>query len=244
LNFNMSSSRKQMIAVAILGGVFAAMLVAGLAGSAARGNYIAIAVAFLVLGFVVGAIWVSIWFNQRRIQNLFRQATPDRLIEHYHASLLRAQARRIPNADAAAADLAALAAAVYGQYDLAREELGKANWGEASALYRARRLDVLALIAVLEEQDNAAAIRLAHEAQELEPSATPLRDAVLIAVGEGNEESLKRAQTVAGRKAGALPALSAWALSLYCGRNGQESESQRYRKLANQAAPHFPAAKA
>jgi hypothetical protein len=240
----MSGNQKQTIALAILGGVFAAMLVAGLAGSAARGNYIGIAIAVLVLAFTVTAIWVSIWFNQRRIQNMFRQPGPERLLEHYHASLLRARARRIPNADAAAADLAALAAAVYGQYDLAREELGRANWGQASALYRARRLDVLALIALLEERDGAGAIRLVHEAQELEPSPTPLRDAILIAAGEGNEESLKRAQKVAGRSAGALAAVSAWALSLYCARNGQESDAQRYLKAANQAAPHFPAAKA
>jgi len=235
----MSASNRQTIALAILGGVFAVILVAGLAGSVARGKYIAIPIAFVVLAFTVTAIWVSIWFNQRRIQNLFRQSTPDRLIEHYHASLLRAQARKIPNADAATADLAALAASVYGQYDRAREELDKANWSQASALYRARRLDVLALIALLEERDNVAATRLAHEARELESGATPLRDAVLIAVGEGDEGALKRAQRVAGRSAGALAALSAWALSLYCGRNGQDSEAQRYQKMAKQAAPHL-----
>lgn len=240
----MSSSKKQVIALAILGGVFAAMLVTGLAGSAARGNYIGIGIAVLLLVFTVSAIWVSIWFNQRRIQNMFRQGTPERLIEHYHASLLRAQARKIPNADAATAELAALAVVVYGQYDRAREELEKANWGQASALYRARRLDILALIALLEKRDNATAVRLAHEAREIEAAPTPLRDAVLIAAGEGDEESLKRAQKMAGRTAGALAALSAWALSLYCARNGQDSEAQRYLKAANQAAPHFPAAKA
>ncbi len=235
----MSGSHRQTIALAVLGGVFAVILVAGLAGSAARGKYIAIPIAFLVLAVTVTAIWVSIWFNQRRIENMFRQSTPDRLIDHYHASLLRAQARKIPNADAAGADLAALAASVYGQYDRAREELGKANWNQASALYRARRLDVLALIALLEDSDNATAARLAHQARETEAAPTPVRDAVLIAVGEGDEESLKRAQRVAGRGAGALAALSAWALSLYCGRNGQDSEASRYRNIAKQAAPHL-----
>jgi hypothetical protein len=237
----MSGSHRQTIALAILGGVFAVILVAGLAGSAVRGKYIAIPITFVVLAFTVTAIWVSIWFNQRRIENMFRQSTPDRLFDHYHASLLRAQARRIPNADAAAADLAALAASVYGQYDRAREELEKANWSQASALYRARRLDVLALIALLEDRDNAAATRLAHEAREMEPAPTPLRDAVLIAAGEGDDESLKRAQRVAGRGAGALAGLSAWALGLYCGRNGQLSEAQRYRQHAKEAIPHLAA---
>jgi len=240
----MSRNNKQMIALAIVGAMFAAMLVAGLTGNAVRGKYIAIPIAFLVLTFTVGAIWLSIWFNQRRILNMFRQPTPERLIEHYHSSLVRAQARKIPNADAAAADLAALAAAVYGQYDRAREELARANWGQASALYRARRLDVLALIALLEERDNASALRLTREAREFESTPTPLRDAVLIALGEGDEELLKRAQRVAGKGAGALAGLSAWALSLYCRRNGQESEAERYLKLAHGAAPHFPAATA
>ena len=235
----MSGSNKQTLALAILGLVFAVILVTGLAGSAARGRYIGIAIALLVLAFTVIAIWVGIWFNQRRILNLFRQATPDRLIEHYHASVVRAQARKIPNADAAAADLAALAAAVYGQYDRAREELERANWNQASAPYRARRLDVLAVIALLEDRDNASAARLAHEAREMESAPTALRDAVLIAVGEGDEGSLKRAQRVAGRGAGALAGLSAWALSLYCSRNGQDSEAERYQKMARQAAPHL-----
>lgn len=235
----MSGSNRQTIALAVLGGVFAVILVGGLAGSAARGKYIAIPIAFLVLAFTVTAIWVSIWFNQRRIQNLFRQSTPDRLIEHYHASALRAEARKIPNSDAAAADLAALAATVYGQYDRAREELEKANWSQASTLYRARRLDVLALIALLEDRDNAAAAALAHEARGMESAPTPLRDAVLIAVGEGDENSLKRAQQLAGRGAGALAGLSAWALSLYCDRNDQPSEAQRYRERAKHATPHL-----
>ncbi|HVW11099.1 MAG TPA: hypothetical protein VG672_22700 [Bryobacteraceae bacterium] len=237
------SSGKQMIALAIIGGVFIALLVAGIAGNVVRGNYLAFPIALLVLAFAVSVIWVSIWFNQRRVQNMFQQATPDRLIEHYHSSLLRAQARRIPNADAATADLAALAATVYGQYDRAREELAKANWDAAAPMYRARRLDVLALMALLEDRDGAAAVGLASEARALEAAPTPLRDAVLIAAGEGDAESLKRAQKVAGR-VGALAAVSAWALSLYSARNGQSEGAERYQKLANRAAPHFSAAKA
>jgi hypothetical protein len=240
----MSAGNKQMIALSIVGGVFVAMLVAGIAGNVVRGNYIAIPIAFLVLAFAIAAIWASIWFNQRRIQNMFRQPTPDRLIEHYHSSQLRAQARKIPNSDAAAADLAALAATVYGQFDRAREELAKANWEQASAMYRARRLDTLAVIALLEDEDKDEAIRLTDEARAVEPTTTSLRDAVEIAVGRGDEESLKRAQRSARRGAGAIAALNAWALSLYCGRNGQEAEAERYLKLAQGAAPHLAVLKA
>lgn len=239
----MSASNKRAIAMAIVGGVFAVILAAGIAGNVVRGNYLAIPIAFLVLLFAVTVIWVSIWFNQRRILNLFRQPTPDKLIEHYHSSMLRAQARKLPNADAAAADLAALAAAVYGQYDRAREEMARAEWSHASAMYRARRLDTLALIALLEDRDNEAAVRLAGEAREVDSSPMPLRDAVLIAAGEGDEAGIKRAQLASGRGAGAVAALSAWALSLYCRRNGQAAEAERYLKLAEAAAPHLSALK-
>ena len=80
-------------------------MIAGIAGNIVRGNYIAIPIVFLLLAFVIVAIWVAILFNRRQIQAMFRHPTPDKLIEHYHASQLRARARNIPNADAAAADL-------------------------------------------------------------------------------------------------------------------------------------------
>jgi hypothetical protein len=235
----MSAGNKQMIALAVVGGVFLAMLVAGIAGNVVRGNYIAIPIVFLVLAFAVVAIWVAILFNQRRIQAMFRYATPDRLIEHYHASQLRTRARRIPNADTAAADLAALAAAAYGQYDRARQELNAVDWEGAPAMYRARRLDILALIALLEDADNAEAVRLAEEAGATATAPTPLRDAILIAAGEGDAETLRRAQGAAGRGVGAISALSGWALSLYCTRNNQLTEAQRYLNRAKEAAPHL-----
>src|ERR1700691_2529378 len=99
---------------------------------------------------------------------MFRNPTPDRLIENYHATLLNARARKIPHADAAAAHLSALAATVYGQYDRAREELAAVDWDQAPAMYRGHRLHMLALIALLEKRDAAAALQLAAEAQALE----------------------------------------------------------------------------
>lgn len=237
----MASGNRQTIVLVIAGGVFAAVMLAGIAGSAVRGNYIAIPIALLVLAFAVVAFWVALLFNKRRIQAMFQHATPDRLIEHYHASQLRAKARNIPNADAATAELAALAATVYGQYDRARKELDAVDWDGVPAMYEARHLDILALMALLEDQDSARAVRIAREASGVTDAPTPLRDAVLIAAGEGDMEAIKRAQGAAGRGVGAISALSAWALSLYCGRNNQAVEAQRYRERAKEAAPHLVA---
>ena len=94
-------------------------------------------------------------------------------------------------------------------------------------------------MALLEEQDKGRALQLAHEAGSVSTEPTPLRDAVTIAAGEGDAETLERAQRTAGRGIGAVSAISAWALSLYCRRNGQPAEAQRYLDRAKEAAAHF-----
>ena len=86
-------------------------------------------------------------------------------------------------------------------------------------MYRGHRLDVLALIALLEENDQVGALRLAGEAQVLRQGdpvglAPVLHNAILVAAGEGDAETVQRVQKAAGRKVGALPAVWCLALSL------------------------------
>ena len=240
----MSSNKKQFVLLGIAAGLFAAVMIAGVVGNMARGNYLAGPAVGLSLVFAGLLIWLGIWLNQRRIQIMFRRPTPDRLIEHYHAALLHARARKIPHADAAAAHLGALAATVYGQFDRAREELDGVDWDAAPAMYRGHRLHMLALIVLLEKHDNAEAVRLANEALALEQTdpaggLPTLHSAILVAAGEGDVDAIKRIQRAANRNIGAIPAVCAWALSLYCGRNGQPSEAAGYRARALEAAPHF-----
>jgi hypothetical protein len=175
---------------------------------------------------------------------MFKDKTPDRLIANYHATLLHARARKIANADAAAAHLSALAATVYGQFDRAREELAEVDWEGAPPMYRGHRLHVLALIALLEQQDKTEALRLEAEAQALERTDPAgglpiIHDAILVATGEANEETIKRTQQGAGRHAGALPAICAWALWLHNYRTGQTAEADRYRARLRGVAPYF-----
>jgi hypothetical protein len=240
----MSSSKKQLVLIVIAGGMFAALMLTGIAGNVVRGNYIAIPVVCAALALTVGAIWFGFWLNQQRIRLMFRDKTPDRLIANYHATLSRAKARGIANADAAAAHLAALAATVYGQFDRAREELAAVDWDKAPALYRGHRLHVEALIALLEKQDSATALRLAAQAQALEQtepagSLPVLHDAILVAAGREDDAVVSRTEQAAGRKAGALPAICAWALWLHFYRLGQTVEADRYRERLRAAAPYF-----
>jgi hypothetical protein len=239
-----SSNRKQFALIGLAAGLFAAVMVAGVAGNVARGNYMAVPVIFsaLILAFLF--IWLGVWLNQRRIQIMFRRPTPDRLIEHYHATLLQARARKIPNADAVAAHLSALAAVIYGQYDRAREELAAVDWDKAPAMYQGHRLHILALIALLEKRDTVAAIRLASEAEALEATDRAgglpiLHSAVLVAAGGGDPDAVKRLQRAAGRGTGAIPGLCAWALALYFERAGQPAEAARYRERVKEAIPNF-----
>jgi hypothetical protein len=243
----MSHNKKQLILIATAIGLFTSLMLTGVAGNVSKGNYTAIPVILLALLLAVGVIWFGLWLNQKRIRLMFRDKTPDRLIANYHATLLHARARRIANADAAAAHLSALAATIYGQFDRAREELAAVDWDKAPAMYQGHRLHVLALIALLEKQDKAGALRLAAEAQALEQtepagSLPILHDAILIAAGEGGEELVTRTKLAADRKAGALPAICAWALWLHYYRAGQTTEANQYRERLRAAAPHFVAA--
>jgi len=241
-----SSGKKQFILIGVAGAMFAALLFTGIAGNVAHGNFIAIPVVLSALVLAAGAIWFGLWLNQQRVRLMFRDKTPDRLIANYHATLLHARAGKIAYADAAAAHLSALAATVYGQFDRAREELAAVDWNKTPAMYRGHRLHVLALIALLEKQDRAEALRLAAEAQALEQtdpagSLPVLHDAILVAAGEANEEAIKRVQQGARRKAGALPAVCAWALWLHFYRTGQAVEALTWRDRLRAAAPHFVA---
>jgi hypothetical protein len=242
----MSSGKKQFFLICIAVALFTALLLTGIAGNVSHGNYIAIPVVLSALALAVGVIWFGLWLNQQRVRQMFKDKTPDRLIANYHATSLHARARKIANADAAAAHLSALAATIYGQFDRAREELAKVDWDRAPAMYQGHRLHVLALIALLEQQDKAEALRLAAEAQKLEQTDPAgglpiLHDAILVAAGEANEEAIKRTQQGAGRRAGALPAICAWALWLHCYRAGQSADAQRYRERLRTAAPYFVA---
>jgi hypothetical protein len=240
----MASGKKQLALIALAAVMFTALMITGVAGNVARGNYLAIPVIVCALVLAFAAIWFGFWINQQRIRLMFRDRTPDRLIANYHATLLRAKTRGIANADAAAAHLCALAATIYGQFDRAREELAKVNWDKAPAMYQGHRLHVLALIAILENQDADAALQLAAEASALEQteaagSLPVLHDAIQVAAGAADEAVVKRTEQGAGRKSGALPAICDWALWLHFYRLGRTADADRYRERLRAAAPYF-----
>lgn len=240
----MNSNTKQIVLIAFAAGLFAAVMLTGVLGNVMHGNYMVVPLVAAVLLLTFLVVWAGTSMNRHRVQLMFRKPTPDQVIDHYHASLLQARARKIPHAEAATAHLSALAAAVYGEYDRARRELATVEWEKEPPVYRGHRLHLLALLALLEKQDPASALRLAAEARALEAADSagglPILDgAIMVAAGEGSPEDIKRIQRAASRQAGAMPALCAWALSLYCERNGQEAEAAEYRRRTLEAAPHF-----
>jgi hypothetical protein len=240
----MTSGKKQLVLIAVAAAMFVALMVTGVAGNVARGNYLAIPVILSALVVAFAGIWLGFWINQQRIRLMFRDKTPDRVIANYHATLLRAKSRGIAHADAATAHLSALAATIYGQFDRAREELANVDWDKAPAMYQGHRLHVLALIAILEKQDAEAALQLAARASALEQtdatgSPALLHDAIEVAAGAGDAASVKRTEQGAGRKSGALPAICDWALWLHFYRLGQSADADRYRERLRGAAPYF-----
>jgi hypothetical protein len=168
---------------------------------------------------------------------LFRDRKPDRIIAHYHSSV-----RRIPHANAAAAYLSALAAAFFGQYDRARQELDAVDWDQTTQVYRGHRLYVLATLALLEDTDYPKALRLARQAHELESreegGGLPALDDVIHAVAEGpSDEAIARLHKVAKRQNGLMPGMCAWALAVHYKRTGDAERAADYKEMLRMAMP-------
>ena len=183
----MQGSRKSFISLAVVAGLFLTIITVGVVGNVRSGHVEMVAVVFTALGICV----LAVMLNHYRIRMLLRDRTPDRIIKHYHRAV-----RRIPHADAAAAYLSALAAAFYGQFDRAREELGAIDWDQTTQAYRGNRLYVLATLALLEETDYPKALRFARQASELEK--LEVLDDVIHTVADGaSPETIARLERVA-----------------------------------------------
>ncbi|MDE3196939.1 MAG: hypothetical protein KGN84_11380 [Acidobacteriota bacterium] len=230
----MASHRSNLIRLGIIAGLFLAVIVAGLVGSVKNGNYIVISIVFTAIAIAV----LVMMFGHYRVRVMLRDRTPDRIIQHYHRSV-----RRIPHADAAAAYLAALAAAFFGQFDRARAELELVNWDAATPVYRGHRLYVLALLATLEETNYTKALQLAAQARELEsrePSGglQALDDVIHLVAGEPDPEVIARLEKVAKRQHGMMPGMCAWALAVHYKRSGQPEKASDYKDLLRMSVPH------
>jgi hypothetical protein len=234
------SHRKNFIALLIVTGLFIAIMAVGFVGNIRSGNYVVIPIAFTAIAICAGAVWLAHY----RVRVLLRDKTPDRIIAHYHGSV-----RRIEHADAVAAYLSGLAAAFFGEFDRAREELEAVNWDKVPAMYRGHRLYVLAVLALLEETDYPLALRLAAQAKELE-SQSPggglvLLDDVIHLVAEGgNPEIISRLERAANKQHGLVPGICAWALAVYYKRNNQMDKASDYKVILKLAIPYSAPMKA
>jgi hypothetical protein len=227
--------------LAVVAGLFLAIIIAGTVGSVREGNPVVVAIVFTAIAICV----LALMFRSYYVRLLLRDKTPDRIIAHYHRSV-----RRIPHADAAAAYLSALAAAFFGQYDRARTELDAVNWDATTPAYRGHRLYVLATLALLEETDYPKALRLAAQARELE-SKDPagglqaLDDVIHLVAEGGDAEMIARLERIAKRQHGMMPGMCAWALAIYFKRMGDSEKAADFKELLRMSAPYsVPMAKA
>jgi hypothetical protein len=229
----MHSARKNFASLAVMAGLVLAVLTAGVVGSVQSGNYAVIAIVFTALSICV----LAVMFNHYRVRMLLRDRTPDRIISHYHSSV-----RRIPHAHAAAAYLSALAAAFFGQYDRARQELGAVDWDKTTPMYRGHRLYVLATLAMLEETDYPKALQLARQANEMESreegGGLRVLDDVIHAVAEGpTPEMVERLERVAKKQHGLMPGMCAWALAVHYKRIGEQEKAADFKELLRMTVP-------
>jgi TPR repeat protein len=153
------------------------------------------------------------------------------MILHYHRSV-----RRIPHADAAAAYLSALAAAFFGQYDRARQELEPVDWDATTPTYRGYRLYVLATLALLEETDYPKALQLARQASELS-ELRAIDDVIHTVADAPDEEMLARLAKVAKRQNGLMPGMCAWALALHYKRVGDPEKAADFKEMLRMSVP-------
>jgi hypothetical protein len=223
------------MSVIVMGGIFIALMLVALVVNVRHGDYVAIPIVFTALAICGLTIFVRFF----QIRMMLRDTKPDRIIKHYHESV-----RRIPHAKAAAAYLSALAAAFFGQFDRAREELDAVNWDETTPMYRGHRKYVLSVLAILEETDYPKALRLADEGRELEKNdpagGLQLLDDVirLVAAGEIDGEGMERLERAAKKQHGLMPGMCAWALAVYYKRANQPDKAADFKELLRMAVPY------
>ena len=229
----MGSRKSGIWSLAIVAGLFLAIIIAGVIGSVRNGNFAVIAIVFTALCICV----LAILFGHYRVRILLRDKTPDRIIAHYHRSV-----RRIPHANAAAAYLSALAAAFYGQYGRARTELAAVDWDATTPVYRGHRMYVLATLALMEDTDYPKALALAAQARDLETRGEggglqALDDVIRLVAGAGDDEAIGRLEKIATKQHGLMPGMCAWALAVYYKRAGKLDRAAEFKELLRMSVP-------
>ena len=223
------AAKRNFLSLAIVAGVFLAVILIGVIGNIRSGNYVVLPIVFTALGLC----GMAVWFGHFRVRILLRDRTPDRIIAHYHRSV-----RRIPHADAAAAYLSAMAAAFFGDFDRARIELDAVDWSAAPQSYQGHKLYVMAVLAILEETDYPKALRLADEARACDGGLQLMDDIVRLVADGATPEILARLDRNARKQHGLMPGMSAWALALHYKRLNQTDRAAEYKVMLRLAVPH------
>ena len=226
-------------------GAFCVFLLAGMVAAIVRGSYFGPVVALMA----VPALFILHRLNQWRLRRLLRRGDADRILKHL-AHQLRGF-NWMPHGECMRAGTLAGAAAIMGEFQRARDELGAASWEGRPPLYQGLRDSVMALLALLEECDPAKALALARSARSLAdvpgtlPGAERSRaslDATVAAAellsGAEHAELIAAVENMVRQLPEVQRALPACALSVYYAREGDSVRAQQYRERLMQAAPH------
>jgi len=208
-----------------------------------RGEYTPV-IAFASLIAIVVAL-IVLWARRKRLL-VFKYPTPDRAIALYHGFTPRDS-----HSEALVAYNSAFAAALYGEFDRAREELASINWSTLPPMYQGFETYIFSLLAIFEARDYSRALTLAKEARDLcdvsdnFPGAKKSRvgfeanvAVCELLAGDNGSELLVHLDRASRELPGVTAAIPAWALAVHHTRAGQPDEARRYAAVVTRLVPH------
>ena len=208
-----------------------------------RGEYTPVIV-FAALIAIVAPLFV-LWVRRKALL-AFRYPTPDRAIALYHGFESRA-----PHSKALLAYSSAFAAALYGEFDRAREELASINWSILPPMYQGYEIYIHSLLAMFEACDYSRALTLAKQARDLcdvsdkFPGAKKSRvgfeanvAVCELLAGDNGSELLLHLDRASRELPGVTAAIPAWALAVHHTRAGQPAEARKYAAVVTRLVPH------
>jgi len=190
---------------------------------------------------------IVLW-TRRRVKAVFAEPTADKAIAFY-----RRQMEQMPEGKAMVAYHCALAAALYGDFDRAREELCRVNWSSLPPMYQGYESHIHSLFALFETHDYQKALEFAQEALDLcaVPSALPGADTAQralsahasvcrILLGIPTSQDRAELELAVDKLPGIGPAIPAWALAAHYHSAGDDGVAGKYMAISRRLLPNSP----
>ena len=221
--------------------VFGSVALVGVVGALVRGDYLVPCVVTLVLAVSIA----KHWFRTKKLTTAFQERSAAPAVGMFRKSA------RLPHGRLISASLCAVAFALYGNFDEARDELNSVSVHGVPPIYEAMHVYALAVLALLEERNYRKASELAAEMRDLcsvnaaVPGSKRTRratdafcDACALLAGSGTSATAERLSNVVGKLRPIDTMVVAWALGQYFSRAGDAGRAGKYRAMVRKLAPH------